>query len=342
MKRRIVKGDKMGLLLTVVKKGWTFIVLGFAVLSLVFVINFDPLISHIPYYQEFRNAFNPCIPILAAVIVGIFTQGIGLIYRLFENAIEGHLKELNEVAQAFSDKLDKEPAYFTNTVGGIGEIYILYMHIKAPLCEHYNEIKSTYGDLVDDIGNHWRRAGEVINKVDNLCKNIEQHNKDVSDLRQKLLENMQKMIEDKAVLGLSGLIPDYFKTFMRFVLFEVVVRRIVDENRLFELLEHGDIVRIYNARGLRAEPDGSGILKVGGYSVGRITPSDWKEYGEKFVIDIIYKVLKKYGAQLDEYVEKGKNLIEQAKNIAEELKKELNDVAKARFLPVAKICKYLE
>jgi len=191
MKRRECWGDKMGLLLAVVKKSRGFIALGFVVLFLVFVVNFDPLISHIPYSQEIRNVLNPCIPIISAIIVGIFVQGISLIYRLFENAIEKHLEELKKVAQTFTDKLDKEPAYFTNTVGGIDEIYILYMHIKAPLCEHYNKIKSIYDDLVDDIGNHWRRAGEVINKVDNLCKNIEQHNKDVSNLEQRLFENIQ-------------------------------------------------------------------------------------------------------------------------------------------------------
>lgn len=331
----------MGLLLAVVKKSWVFIALGLAALSLVFAINFDPLISHIPYYQEIRNALNPCIPIIAAVIVGIFVQGISLIYRLFENAIERHLKELNEVAQTFTDKLNKETAYFSNMVDGMGETYVLYMHTKAPLCKHYNEIKSAYGDLVDDIGNHWRRAGEVINKVDNLCKNIKQHNKDVNDLEQKLLENIQKMIKDEVVPGLPGLIPDYFKTFMGFVLLKVVPC-IVSENRLFVRLERDDVARIYNARGLRVEPESSGILKVSGYSVGRITPSDWERHGKKFVIDIIYDVLKKYGTQLDEYVKKGNNLIEQAKSIAEELKKELNNVAKAGILPVAKICKHLE
>ncbi|RLI47609.1 hypothetical protein DRO69_00210 [Candidatus Bathyarchaeota archaeon] len=332
----------MGLLLAVVKKSRGFIALGLVVLFLVFTVNFDPLISHIPYSQEIRNVLNPCIPIISAILIGISIRGIGLIYRLFGNAIEKHLKDLNKVAQAFTDKLNKEPAYFTNRVSsGIVETYVLYMHIRAPLCEHYNEIKSLYGDLVDDIGNHWRRAGEVLNKIDNLCKNVAQHNRDVNGLKQILSENIQKMIKDEVAPRLPGLIPDYFRTFVLFVLLEVVVRRIVDENRLFAQLERDDVASIYNATGLRVELESSGILRAGAYSVGKITPSDWKEYGERFVIDIIYEVLKKYGAQLDEYVKKGNDLIEQAKNIAEELKKELNNVAKARFLPVAKICKYL-
>jgi len=344
----------MGLLLLVIRKSWSFIALSLAILASVFIVNYDPLASHplishvlnLQTIQKIRSALNPCIPIIAAVIVGIFVQGVGLIYRLFEDAVRRHLRELNEVAQFFINKLQEteKPAYFTNSIRApVIDGYILYMYIEAPLCEHYEDIKSRYGDLVEDIGNHWRRAGEVINEVVSLCKDIAQHNRSVKELEQRLLGDVQKLVMSKAISRLPGLIPDYFKNFMRFVLLGIVIPRVVKENQLFKQIECDFIAHAYKSytKDFKVDPDSSGILRVGGYSVGRITPDEWREHGEKLVIEIAYKVLKEHHNQLDKHVEEGMKLIEQAKKVTEKLEKELDNIAKARFLPLTKICRYL-
>ena len=334
----------MGILLFVLRRGWSFIALSIVILVLVFLINYDPVITLYPQLQSIlqpiRGAINRCIPIIAAIVVGIFTQGIALIYRLFESAIEKHLKELNEVAKALYDKIKeiKMPAYFSASTRVLGG-YQLYMHIEAPLCDRYKDIVQDYGDLVEDIGNHWNKAGKALDEVYELCNEIDQHNKNVKNLERKLEECISALIKNDVIPRLPGADPALLKNFINFMLLSEVVPKIVRQRKKFKEIDRNYVANLYKSHNPSLEYR-DGNLWVDGHNVGRITPNDWKKH-EDLIIEIIYKVLRKYNEQLDRCVDEGQRLIERSKNILSELKVNLEYVAKARFLPLAKLCKYL-
>lgn len=294
--------------------------------------------------HSIRDAINPCVPIIAAIIIGIFMQGVGLMYKLFESAIRVHLEELNEVAKEFLDKVKgvKEPARFSNEVEGTLNGYLLYMHVKAPLCTCYEEIVSKYGDLVRDIGNHWNEAGKTLDKLNELCERIKRHNENVRKLKHELLNYMENLIKRNVVPQLPGLIPEYYSNLVERVLFDPIVPEVVRRDKKFKNIDKSfiaDLCKPYIEEDLKSEHD---TLRVGGCNVGSITLDDWREHGVRLTIEVICEALKKYADQLDEYVNEGRKLIERAEKIRNELMKNLEYIAKARFLPLTKLCDYLK
>ena len=334
----------MGVLLLVLKKGLGFIALSVGVLFLILLLNYDPVVIGCPQLQSIRNAINRCIPIIAAIVTGIFVQGIALLYKFFENAVEKHLKELNETAQTFLNRIGEvdEPAYFTRRVEGIVNGYMLYMHVKSPLCTHYEDVKSKYGDLVKDIENHWSKAGEALNEVDKLCSDINQHNVDVRELKYKLLEYIDNLVNNRAASTLPGIVPKYFSDFITSILLDAVVPRVVDDEKKFRDLDRNYIATMYkfHTKNFELKLEGD-MLLVGEYRVGKLAPDVWRKHGQNLVIEIVHKALMKYSKELDRYADEGRKLVENAKGALDKLRKELKYVADAKFLPLTKLCRYL-
>lgn len=219
----------MGMLILIIKKSWSFIAVGFIIMIMVFMINYSPLFKYLPTLQEIRDALNPSIPIIAALLIGIFAQGIGMIYKLFEEAIKNHLEKLKEVTQALINEKEKFPYFSDLGVLRIADVHKLHLYIKAPYpCDHYKNIKSKYGNLVEDIGNHWPKAGEIINKVRRLCINIEHHNNEIKKLEGDLLKFIKSLVQNnKAIRRLSGLNFENFEAIIWYLLI-YIVRSIVE------------------------------------------------------------------------------------------------------------------
>ena len=225
----------MGILLLVLRRGWSFIVMSFLVFAIIFALNYEPIVDSYPQLLPIRNALNTTIPVIAAIIVGIFAQGIGLIYKLFENAITKHLEELNNVAKEFLSSINEleedsgKPVYFSSSIPNIVDSHRLYLHVEAPLCSRYRDILSKYGGLLNDVGNHWASAGLVLGKLRRLCVSINEHNERVKHIERELEGELRRPIENKALSKLLGIKADYLHNFVRSILFSNIIPRIVDK-----------------------------------------------------------------------------------------------------------------
>ncbi len=209
--------------------------------------------------------------IIAAIIVGVFAQGIGLVYKLFENAITKHLEELNNVAKEFFEKIKDvdRPAYFTN------------MHIESPLCSSYKDVKAKYGELVEDMGAHWSNFSDILRSLNKLCLDIDEHNNRVCEIEQKLQECLREVVKHGVSSSLHGANPDYLYNFVRSILFGYVIPKIVSRGKRFSEVDYNYINSMYRSatKDFKLEVKNNNLW-VGNYNVGSVTPDVWRSNGE--------------------------------------------------------------
>jgi len=331
----------LDLLLLVLRKSWSFMALGIIVLVIIFALN---VVEPSPQLRPIRDAVNQCVPIIAAIIVGVFAQGIGLIYKLFENAITKHLEELNNVAKKFFEKVKDvdRPAYFAKEYPNVVGSYMLYMHIESPLCSSFRDVKTVYGGLVEDMGIHWSSISEVLRSLDKLCLDIDEHNSRVYGIEQRLRGYLRNVIKRDVASKLRGANPDYLYNFVDFILFGHVIPRIVDGSKRFSDVDCGYIESVYRSvtKSFKLEVKDNSLW-IGSFNIGPITPDAWRCSGDKLVVDIVLEVLRKFGSDLDKLAEDGQHLIKCSQNIAPRLKEELEHIANAKFLPLTRLCRYI-
>ena len=338
---RSVRVGAMDLLLLVLRKSWSFMALGIIVLVIIFALN---VVEPSPQLRPIRDAVNQCIPIIAAIIVGVFAQGIGLIYKLFENAITKHLEELNNVAKKFFEKVKDvdRPAYFANEYPNVVGSYMLYMHIESPLCSSYKDVKAGYGELVEDMGIHWSSVSEVLRSLDRLCLDIDKHNSRVYEIERKLRGCLRNVIKRDVALRLRGANPDYLYNFVDFILFGHVIPGVVNDGKRFSDVDYDYIESMYRSvtKSFKLEVKDNS-LRIGSFNIGPITPGAWRCNGDKLVVDMVLEVLRKFSNDLDKLTEDGQHLIKYSQNIAPRLREELEHIANAKFLPLTRLCRYI-
>ncbi len=332
----------MGLLMFILRRSWALVALTLVIVLMVAIVNYDPIASHMPSYKYIRQAVNSSLPIVSAIVVGLFAQGIGMIYNLFMEAVRKHKEELKEASKFLLDELKgvNEPAYF-NYRSNVADSSYLYMHIESPLCEAYKRAKERFGDLLEDIGNHWPKAGDVLRELEELCNNINEHNNSVRMLEMRLKDQLEEEVKSYVITRLQGLNTGYFLNFVMNFMLVHLVPKVVNNELSFREVTKEYVANVYDSLNFEAKIDNLGHLEVGIYNIGKVNLNDWKRHGKDVVINVVYRVLAAYAHDLDELVERGEKLKSRAKELLNELKEHLSGVEKAGILPLRKICKYL-
>jgi len=320
--------------------------MGVLVFITVFILNYGPIINSYPQLQPIRSAINPSIPIIAAVIIGIFAQGVGLMYKLLENAITNHLTELNNIARELLNNIKdvnvKSVAYFSDRSSGTYEgPSKLYVHIESPLCRSYKRVSAKYNKLLDDIGCHWREAGESLKKLKSLCARIKEHCRNVEGLEQEIKEELKDLIGDEVATKLPGVNVGRLRSYLYSAICKLV-RRVIECQEKFADISYSRMEEICKSMWESCPPEETehGLL-VGGYYIGNVRKQYWTARGEPLVVKAIHKLFSRYGDRLDELADEGREIISEAQDILENLRKSLRDVAEAKFLPLTKVCNYL-
>ncbi len=347
-----------GILCFVLKRGWSFVALGLLAAALIILLNFPPLLERYPGLASLSRAINASTGIIAAVVGGLFVQGLAIIYGLFKNAVQGHLDELKELATKFLDEIKKEKEMLSREII-VGPLSIvgtkLRIYYLRPLCTAFNKMSNSaeYGGLLEDMGVHWPDVDKSLNELKDLCNRLDEFNYRVGKLDEDIVEYIEELAKEYSVHGLVGLNPKNFPVLMMRIIDRLLPRLddIKDRDDLAKQLESlcsrehiaEKCKKVYESL-LRS----AGGTKVNGKKlhvfdvyVGDISRDIWNKHGLNVVIDATARTLQKYCESLRAYYDEGYRLLSQARSVEDRVMKALGRVKHAKFLPLKTICEYL-
>lgn len=181
-----------GVLKFILKKSWGILLLGIIILAIITILNYDPLLTRLPWLKPLSKAVNAGVPIIAAIFTSLYIQHITLIYKLFERALTEHIKELNKVAKEFLEKIyDIEPIFLEFSLPTNQSSVI---KSRCFICEVFGEIMEEYDELIRDLGVHWPDLGTLINELYKFYEEFCIFDKELRSLNDELVKSVEEMI----------------------------------------------------------------------------------------------------------------------------------------------------
>lgn len=309
----------MGLLSIVIKRSWSLILLSIAVIVFYMVLN-APLPSNI--IKLLRDMFNPAIPLISAILVGLFMQGVAVIYRMIEWALIEHKKDIDKMINEILEKY-KHPTRPPDVIYDRG-FDLNHLRVSSDLCQAINEIREKFGHLWEDLENHFP---EVKRNIEDFCERLKKHEEELKNLEIKIEEKLHQYVSQ--VASEFNVNSHTYKILVGRVLKNCLERfkvRAIENPEEF-------ISRVVEELDVKKERD---VAVVGGLKVGV-----WSAEIKERTKDILIATIKEYEDKLRHAHEKTQELREYKEKEEQALCNELEKVLSLKVLPMKKVCKFI-
>ncbi len=324
----------MELLRLIVKKNLTLLVISVFLILLVFSLNLSIWYHIVPgwYYLilEARRGLNACLPLISALLIGLFIQSIAFTYEMFKTAVIKHKQDLDKLAETLLKRLT-ESCSFRSERDITGEKE--WISLSCPTCEKYKEVRRKFGELVDDLGLHWDRVGELLSKLEELCKKIDRYNSDLKKSFSEISEEGQRLLEEN-LRNRDLRKPQGICEFLRMFLPELVLEDF--RNKRVEP-DKNTIEKFY---GKEVERENMGI-RVGPVPMRGIDEKEWYKEYLPLLVEVTYDLLNSFKEKLNMHVSEGNEMKNKVEELSKELKECLEDIRRSSVLPLGKLCKYI-
>ncbi len=277
--------------------------------------------------------------IIGTIILGIFINGIGLIYQLTVSSIKAHKEAIDKFI--FENILSKYNSSETHINVIRLTDQLLALRVSSKLCEAIEYVKQEYSHLWDDLDNHYP---EIKQEIENYCNRISRHNNMVSKLNEYLYEDSIKLAEQ-----IRNISPKVDKEIYQHILLDIL-RKIINE--LYNLSSKNtwhsipesmieEILENYiNKLKISKEPDGT--LIIHSWRLRYITEEECRN----IIVPQLYThikelILNQYKNELSNIIHSKLSLENEKKTREHIILNKIKTMKDIQNLPIRKPCKYI-